>query len=91
MGVVEDTALTSMVIIGSTVNFPEWDARHLLAIEPRRMQAELALFGVEIWCTSGITDEFAREPGVAAVSLFGVNIVLADRRKVVGGGWDVGV
>ena len=38
-------------------------------------------------CTCGIADESAREPGEEAVSLFGVDVVLVDRRKEdVGGG-----
>ena len=83
LGVVVATALTSMVIIGRTVNFPEWDALHLLAIDRRRMQAELALLGVGMCCTCGIADESAREPGEEAVSLSGADVVLTDRRKEV--------
>ena len=86
LGVVVATALTSIVIIGRTVNFPEWDALHLLAIDRCWMQAELALLGVAMCCTCGIVDESAREPGEEAVSLFGVDVVLADRRKEVAGG-----
>ena len=91
LGVVVETALTNMVIIGRMVNLPVWEARHLLAMVLRWRRAELALLGVWMRCAGGTTDELAKEPGVVAVSLSGMDIVLVDRRRVVGGGCGVGV
>ena len=86
LGVVVDTALTNMVIIGRTVNLPEWEARHLLAMVGRRRWAELALLGVWIGCAGGTTDELVKDPGEVAVSLFGIDIVLVERLGAVGDG-----